>query len=745
MDKIKTLFFAASPVGSSGLMVEEEIRAITQKIRASDYRDSIELVPALAARPDDLIEMLNQHKPQIVHFSAHGKPTGEILLLDNVGGLPKAVKSNAIRELFKTMKDNIRVVLLNACYSKVQARAIVKVIDCVIGIKTSITNQAAITFAASFYRALGYGRSVKEAYEQGRAAILFEGIDKKNIPELLVKEGVDPSRIFLRPSLPVSQKKEKKGTGKKLLKVMIASPSDGGEARERLIRELPDLFLKRGGKDSEFMIKTMEWEEIPSQSGKSQDVINKTILSKVDVVIAIFKGKLSTPVIDHTTSLVRPLSGTVEELLYAVKNSQKGVLPLAMAYFCSEEPEVRLSDSNYADIKNEWDKLMSFRHSIEDSMIYGLYKDTDELLELVLRDLHANIDLYTKCSTMRSENWFFKKNNFNSLIEYHTQIFAGRDKELQLIEDFISNTQGGYFFIDGCSGFGKTALLANLVSQHDEFVYHFFNQNMAYRSNIFDPCKEKDFFENVCQQIWHFFGGQSIPTNTDLRAQYLGLINAPVPYGKKLVIVLDGIDEVKLSHFFLTGLFPSLKFPHVYIIFSARLVDNKDYYLTELNLSESSSIRKIRLDSFDYQGVVALLRKALGSESSLLENKDFIAGIHEQSNGDPFYLRFLVEDIKTGVIGLHNIDDVPKGLNHYLDQQFRLLSKAVHARQHADILGHLLSAEGKMSRSDLIAVVDGLGVFNFDEIIRGIRRYLFCNNEEYTICHPRFKEYFMNK
>jgi|GEM_PF-2580224 len=202
MDKIKTLFFAADPVGGTRLMIDEEIRSITKKIRAADYRDSIELVPALATRPGDLIETLNQHKPQIVHFSAHGKPTGEILLLDKVGGLPKAVKSSAIRELFKAMKDNIRVVVLNACYSRVQARAIVKVIDCAIGIKNPITNQAAIAFAASFYGAIGFGRSVKDAYDQGRAAILLEGIDKKNIPELLVKEGVDPSLIFLRPPLP---------------------------------------------------------------------------------------------------------------------------------------------------------------------------------------------------------------------------------------------------------------------------------------------------------------------------------------------------------------------------------------------------------------------------------------------------------------------------------------------------------------------------------------------------------------
>jgi len=207
MEKIKVLFFAAEPIGGSRLMIDEEIRAITKKIRSAEYRDSIELVPALAARPGDLIQMLNEHKPQIVHFSSHGKPTGELLLLDQDGSFPKRVKPNAIRALFETLKDNIRVVLLNACYSKIQARAIVEVIDCAIGIKNPISNQAAITFAASFYRAVGFGRSVKEAFDQGRAALMLEGIDKKNIPELLIKEGVDPSSIFVLKTTPKALEK----------------------------------------------------------------------------------------------------------------------------------------------------------------------------------------------------------------------------------------------------------------------------------------------------------------------------------------------------------------------------------------------------------------------------------------------------------------------------------------------------------------------------------------------------------
>lgn len=245
MDKIKVLFFAADPVGGSRLMIDEEIRAITKKIRAADYRDSIELIPALAVRPEDLIEMLNQHKPQIVHFSAHGNPTGEILILDKNGGIPKSVRPDAIRALFETLKDNIRVVILNECYSRVQARAIVNVIDCAVGIKNPITNRAAIAFAASFYGAIGFGRSVKEAYEQGRAAILLEGIDKKNIPELLVKEGVDPSHIFLRPPLP--PKPEVTGVFSKYLRGLLNEDrtqiSTQSILRKRRQKWLPILYL----------------------------------------------------------------------------------------------------------------------------------------------------------------------------------------------------------------------------------------------------------------------------------------------------------------------------------------------------------------------------------------------------------------------------------------------------------------------------------------------------------------------
>ncbi|MCP5053904.1 MAG: hypothetical protein GY940_42445 [bacterium] len=58
MEKIKILFVAANPTGTVRLKIDEEIRAITEKIRAAEHRDSIELIPAMAARPDDLLQTL---------------------------------------------------------------------------------------------------------------------------------------------------------------------------------------------------------------------------------------------------------------------------------------------------------------------------------------------------------------------------------------------------------------------------------------------------------------------------------------------------------------------------------------------------------------------------------------------------------------------------------------------------------------------------------------------------------------
>src|SRR6516165_5603952 len=82
--KLKVLFLAANP--RSDLRIDEEIRGIQQRVWSSG---AVEIIPALAARREDLIDLLNRHKPHIVHFSGHGSRLGQIYFV-GADGSPKS-------------------------------------------------------------------------------------------------------------------------------------------------------------------------------------------------------------------------------------------------------------------------------------------------------------------------------------------------------------------------------------------------------------------------------------------------------------------------------------------------------------------------------------------------------------------------------------------------------------------------------------------------------------------------------
>lgn len=195
MDKIKVLFLAASP-DVAPLRLDEEIRAITRTIRASENRDALHVVSYFAVRPDDLQQALLEHKPHVLHFSGHGSESAELVLLDK-NGQPKPVSARAMVNLLKTLRDNLRLVVLNACYSQTQAKAITQVVECAVGMKQAIGGDAAVRFAAALYRGLAFGRSVRAAFDLGINALMLDGIPEDTTPRLHARTRVDPAEVFL--------------------------------------------------------------------------------------------------------------------------------------------------------------------------------------------------------------------------------------------------------------------------------------------------------------------------------------------------------------------------------------------------------------------------------------------------------------------------------------------------------------------------------------------------------------------
>jgi hypothetical protein len=89
--------------------------------------------------------------------------------------------------LFKQFSRTVNCVVLNACYSKTQAKAIAEHIAYVVGMNRDIGDGAAIAFAIGFYQAIGGGRSVEDAYHLGCVQIALQGIPEELTPVLIKK------------------------------------------------------------------------------------------------------------------------------------------------------------------------------------------------------------------------------------------------------------------------------------------------------------------------------------------------------------------------------------------------------------------------------------------------------------------------------------------------------------------------------------------------------------------------------
>jgi len=217
------LFLAANPTGTDRLMLDREARAIQVALERSSFRDRFELVTRWAATPLDLLSELVKLKPTVVHFSGHsgqnvtgeymperesprglgpecglssGKQ-GQTLFFHGPDDRPQAVSVAAVEETFGAAGSSVKLVVLNACYSEVQAEALLAHVDCIVGMGGLIHDDAARSFAIGFYGGLGERESVAAAYKHGLAAISLEGLRGHDCPQLKIRDGIDATQLIL--------------------------------------------------------------------------------------------------------------------------------------------------------------------------------------------------------------------------------------------------------------------------------------------------------------------------------------------------------------------------------------------------------------------------------------------------------------------------------------------------------------------------------------------------------------------
>jgi hypothetical protein len=195
--RIRILFLSANPWTTNRILVDEEEREIFQKINEGPYRNRFEVHNHAAIRVSDLQRLLMTYEPHIVHFSGHGTKR-ERIILGGTHGRGKTVDRQGLADVFALYNHHVRLVLLNACFTKEQARSICREINYSIGTGKGIGDKVGVAFAGAFYRALGFGKSVRNAFESARAELALTKIPRSRGIELFVQEGVGEKDSFPR-------------------------------------------------------------------------------------------------------------------------------------------------------------------------------------------------------------------------------------------------------------------------------------------------------------------------------------------------------------------------------------------------------------------------------------------------------------------------------------------------------------------------------------------------------------------
>ena len=165
--KKRILFLAANPRQTTRLRTDEEHRILKAEFeRGIEARDHYEFLPSQFALTLGELTRALDAEPHILHFSGHGQADG-IIITDEQGQVQMLPEAALKRICKRKLAGKTELVILNACFSTLQAELISSFDIHVVGTHSAIADDAAVVFAKGFYNALGRHRSLQDCYDDG--------------------------------------------------------------------------------------------------------------------------------------------------------------------------------------------------------------------------------------------------------------------------------------------------------------------------------------------------------------------------------------------------------------------------------------------------------------------------------------------------------------------------------------------------------------------------------------------------
>jgi len=158
-----------------------------------------------------------------------------------------------------------------------------------------------------------------------------------------------------------------------ILRVLVAAPSDVGDARERLVA-LVDEQNRIWGTDHQRELKLVQWDVdvVPGVGSDAQDHINREV-GDYDILLGLMWNRIGT-------ATPRAASGAVEEFEGALARFREAPDSLRiLMYFCNADvPRDALDVEQFRQVEDFKERLRN-----EEGVFYGTYGDLDELEQLL--------------------------------------------------------------------------------------------------------------------------------------------------------------------------------------------------------------------------------------------------------------------------------------------------------------------------------------------------------------------------
>ncbi|CAG9316601.1 unnamed protein product [Blepharisma stoltei] len=184
------MLYAAPLTRKDGIKIKEcdnwnlnfdmERKKLLEAFERSQIHASIRFETATLEHLREIIEL----KPRIIHISCHGyyqrnSPNEFVLAFEDSKclGMRDEVNQSRLKKVLETQSQYFNIVIVSACFSQAIGHVFLDAgIDCVIAIhdQCKILDDAAISFAVTFYRSLLRGKTIKNSFIEAKKNVNFE-------------------------------------------------------------------------------------------------------------------------------------------------------------------------------------------------------------------------------------------------------------------------------------------------------------------------------------------------------------------------------------------------------------------------------------------------------------------------------------------------------------------------------------------------------------------------------------------